>query len=175
MWVYPCKPVQSRLIRDLGAELQSPHQFCTGLNKNLLLPKAMDCYLIPQILAESETCYIKRTWIATSVQSRLNRGCGGRGAMAPPFLHGIEAKPSPSKGHGLLLDNPPGFGRIRNKTCCIKRPWIATSVLNRSSRRKRGMASNPLFIIPDLFLHFPNELCYGYLRFEGNGKIPLGW
>jgi hypothetical protein len=25
-----------------------------------------------------------------------------------------------------------------------------------------------------LFLHFPNELCYGYLRFEGNGKIPLG-
>ena len=36
------------------------------------------------------------------------------------------------------------------------------------------MASNPLFIIPDFFLHFPNELCYGYLRFEGNGKIPLG-
>ena len=46
--------------------------------------------------------------------------------------------------------------------------------LNRSSRRKRGMASNPLFTIPDFFLHFPNELCYGYLRFEGNGKIPLG-
>ena len=36
------------------------------------------------------------------------------------------------------------------------------------------MASNPLFIIPDFFLHFPNELGYGYLRFEGNGKIPLG-
>ena len=48
-------------------------------------------------------------------------------------------------------------------------------VLNRSSRRKRGMASNPLFIIPELFLlHFPNKLCYCYLRFEGNGKIPLG-
>jgi hypothetical protein len=45
---------------------------------------------------------------------------------------------------------------------------------NRLSRRKRGMASNPLFIIPDFFLHFPNELCYGYLRFEGNVKIPLG-
>ena len=29
------------------------------------------------------------------------------------------------------------------------------------------MESNPHFIIPD-------ELCYGYLRFEGNGKIPLG-
>ena len=40
-------------------------------------------------------------------------------------------------------------------------------LLNRSSRRKIGMASNPLFIIP-------NELGYGYLRFEGNGKIPLG-
>ena len=25
-----------------------------------------------------------------------------------------------------------------------------------------------------LFLHFPKELIYGYLRFEGNGKIPLG-
>ena len=36
------------------------------------------------------------------------------------------------------------------------------------------MAFNPLLIITDLFLHFPNELCYGYLRFEGNGKIPLG-
>ena len=34
------------------------------------------------------------------------------------------------------------------------------------------MASNPLFIIPDFFLLFPNELSYGYLRFEGNGKIP---
>ena len=34
------------------------------------------------------------------------------------------------------------------------------------------MASNPLFIIPDFFFHFPNELCHGYLRFEGNGKIP---
>ena len=36
------------------------------------------------------------------------------------------------------------------------------------------MASNPLFIILDFFLHFPKELSYGYLRFEGNGKIPLG-
>ena len=41
--------------------------------------------------------------------------------------------------------------------------------VNRSYRRKRGMASNPLFIIPDFFLSFPNELSYGYLRFEGNG------
>ena len=36
------------------------------------------------------------------------------------------------------------------------------------------MASYPTFIIPDFILHFPNELCYGYLRFEGNGKISLG-
>ena len=47
-------------------------------------------------------------------------------------------------------------------------------LLNRSSRRKRGMVSNPLFTMPDSFLYFPNELCYGYLRFEGDGKIPLG-
>ena len=35
------------------------------------------------------------------------------------------------------------------------------------------MAFNPLFIIPDFFLHFPKLLCYGYLRFEGNsfGKV----
>ena len=32
----------------------------------------------------------------------------------------------------------------------------------------------PLFIIPGFSLHFPLELSYGYLRFEGNGKIPLG-
>ena len=44
--------------------------------------------------------------------------------------------------------------------------------INRSSRRKRGMASNPLFIIPEFVLHFPNELSYVYLRFEGNGKTP---
>jgi hypothetical protein len=37
-----------------------------------------------------------------------------------------------------------------------------------------SMASNPLFIIPDFFFHFPNELCYGYLRFEEIQKIPLG-
>ena len=36
------------------------------------------------------------------------------------------------------------------------------------------MASNPLFIIPDFFLHFPNELCYGYRSFERNGELPLG-
>ena len=36
------------------------------------------------------------------------------------------------------------------------------------------MATNPLFIIADFFLHFPKKLSYGYLRFEGNGKIPLG-
>ena len=34
------------------------------------------------------------------------------------------------------------------------------------------MASNPLFIIPDFLLHFPNELCYGYLRFEGIFPCP---
>ena len=44
----------------------------------------------------------------------------------------------------------------------------------RSSRKKGGMVTNLLFIITDFFFHFPNDLCYGYLRFEGNGKIPLG-
>ena len=35
------------------------------------------------------------------------------------------------------------------------------------------MASNPLFIIPDFFFHFPNELCYGYLR-ETKLRQPTG-
>ncbi len=47
-------------------------------------------------------------------------------------------------------------------------------ILNISTWRKRGVASNPLFIIPGFFLHFSLEPSYGYLRFEGNGKIPLG-
>jgi hypothetical protein len=48
-----------------------------------------------------------------------------------------------------------------------------------STRRKRGIASNPLFIGPEFFLHFPNKLSYGYLRFEGNGtsqkKFPISF
>ena len=45
---------------------------------------------------------------------------------------------------------------------------------NISTWRKRGVASNPLFIITDFFLHFSLEPSYGYLRFEGNRKILLG-
>ena len=32
---------------------------------------------------------------------------------------------------------------------------FSLTMFNRPSRRKRGMASNPLFIIQDFFLHFP--------------------
>ena len=66
------------------------------------------------------------------------------------------------------------FEQFRGQSRDLSGSGTEDFTLNRSSRRKRGMASNPLFIIPDFFLHFPNELCYGYLRFEGNGKIPLG-
>ena len=51
---------------------------------------------------------------------------------------------------------------------------LLEKAINRDKLRKSGLASNPLFILPDFFLHFPNELSYGYLRFEGNRKIPLG-
>ena len=44
---------------------------------------------------------------------------------------------------------------------------------NRLSRRKRGMVSNPLFIILDFFCIFPITLLW-LLRFEENGKIPMG-
>jgi hypothetical protein len=36
--------------------------------------------------------------------------------------------------------------------------------------RERGF--QPQNGIPGFSLHFPKELSYGYLRFEGNGKIP---
>ena len=51
---------------------------------------------------------------------------------------------------------------------------VPKSLLNRPNLVERGLASTPLFIIPGFSLHFPLELSYGYLRFEGNGKIPLG-
>ena len=34
------------------------------------------------------------------------------------------------------------------------------------------MASNPLFIIPDIFLHFPDKLSYGFFGFEGIFPFP---
>ena len=46
--------------------------------------------------------------------------------------------------------------------------------INRPNSVVRGLASTPLFIIPDFSLHFPLELSYGYPWFEGSGKIPLG-
>ena len=39
---------------------------------------------------------------------------------------------------------------------------------NRSSRRKRDLASNPHFIIPDFFLHLP---CYGYRKVASNRPV----
>ena len=35
------------------------------------------------------------------------------------------------------------------------------------------MASNPLFIIPDFFLHFPNELSNGYFPISFKPKVPI--
>ena len=36
------------------------------------------------------------------------------------------------------------------------------------------MVFDPLFIIPYFFLHFPNELSNGYLRFEGKWENSFG-
>ena len=36
---------------------------------------------------------------------------------------------------------------------------------------KKWLGVQPLFILPGFSLHFPLELSYGYLRFEGNGKM----
>ena len=45
--------------------------------------------------------------------------------------------------------------------------------LNIRFLRERGMV-HPQNGIPGFFVHFLIELSYGYHRFEGNGKIPLG-
>ena len=37
-----------------------------------------------------------------------------------------------------------------------------------------GKEAWPTFHNTRFFLHFSNKLSYGYDRFEGNGKIPLG-
>ena len=42
---------------------------------------------------------------------------------------------------------------------------------NRSSRRKRGMASNPLFIIPDFFCIFPMNFAMATLGLKEMGKF----
>ena len=43
------------------------------------------------------------------------------------------------------------FFHVINKKICHPCSLITSCSLNRASRRKRGMASNPLFIIPDFF------------------------
>ena len=42
-------------------------------------------------------------------------------------------------------------------------------LINNRFLRKRGME-----YLPGFSLNFPKELSYGYLKFEGNGKISLG-
>ena len=44
-------------------------------------------------------------------------------------------------------------------------------IFNRSSRRKRGMASNPLFIIPDFFCIFPINFAMATLGLKEMGKF----
>ena len=61
--------------------------------------------------------------------------------------------------------------QLEAEAITIRRELQVCKAFNRSSWRKRGMMSNPLFMLSDFFLHFPKELSYGYLRFEGNGLL----
>ena len=58
---------------------------------------------------------------------------------------------------------------------CLILNWHTNFVILFNNRflRERGMASNPKMEYQVFSLHFPKELSYGYLRFEGNWKIPL--
>jgi hypothetical protein len=52
---------------------------------------------------------------------------------------------------------------------------ILSKTLNNRFLRERGMAStSKMEYVPGFSLHFPKELSYGYLRFEGNGKNSFG-
>ena len=46
-----------------------------------------------------------------------------------------------------------------------------TTMINRSSRRKRGMASRPLFIIPDFFFIFQTNFAMATLGLKEMGKF----
>ena len=56
-------------------------------------------------------------------------------------------------------------------TITIKVGVSLNIMLNRSSRRKRGMASNPLFIIPDFFCIFQTNLAMATLGLKEMGKF----
>ena len=65
-----------------------------------------------------------------------------------------------------------GIHTIEVQSCQI---IIRPSRLTTAFLRERGMCGvHPQNGIPGFSLNFPNELSQGYLRFEENGKIPLG-
>ena len=69
-----------------------------------------------------------------------------------------------------------GSQRLLIDPCfCLPKFFLLTpqnlNCFNNRFLRERGMVSNPKMEY-HVFLNFPKELSYGYLRFEGNGKIP---
>ena len=52
-----------------------------------------------------------------------------------------------------------------------KKMFPVKNIFNRSSRRKRGMASNPLFIIPDFFCIFSMNFAMATLGLNEMGKF----
>ena len=73
--------------------------------------------------------------------------------------------------HLAWVNESKWFGHIqvefRDRFCCqpysCQMGWqlqCKQNMINRSSRRKRGMVSNPLFIIPDFFCIFPWTLLW---------------
>ena len=60
------------------------------------------------------------------------------------------------------------IGLVKSKSCCTKG---LAELINRSSRRKRGMVSNPLFIIPNFFCIFPMNFAMATLGLKEMGKF----
>ena len=96
---------------------------------------------------------------------------------------GMLSRPGMKYGH-TLYPNPAtyvfieqfSFSNNGSNLCpsmlnSILGPYKNRNFINRSSRRKRGMASNPLFIIPDFFCIFPMNFAMATLGLKKMGKV----
>ena len=61
--------------------------------------------------------------------------------------------------------------QLEAEAITIRRELQVCKAFNRSSRRKRGMASNPLFIIPDFFYIFQTDFAMATLGLKEMEKF----
>ena len=80
-------------------------------------------------------------------------------------------RPDGTNGDVWNLSKPVFSSRTRTLVAKALKVVIMSVTLKRMSRRKRGMASNPLFIIPDFFCIFQTNLAMATLGLKEMGKL----